>query len=103
MTEQRVKLRKAAPSRGSKPGELRGQAGKGRKPGAVNKIPAALKETILKALEVAGGVDYLARQAVEQPQAFLALLGKALPQDVRATIAAIPITPEQADRVIRGD
>lgn len=103
MEPQRPKERKHAPSRGSKPGELRGNAGKGRKPGTPNKIPAALKETILRALEQAGGTDYLAQQAVKQPQAFLALLGKALPQDVRATIAAVPVTPEQADRVIRGD
>lgn len=77
--------------------------GPGRPKGCPNKMPAALKETILRALDKAGGVDYLADQAVSNPQAFLALLGKALPQDVRATIGAFPLTAEQADRVVNGD
>jgi len=38
---------------------------------------------ILEALDRAGGVDYLRRQAVENPPAFLALVGKVLPKDVR--------------------
>ena len=38
-------------------------AGKGRKPGSQNKVPKALKEMILGALERAGGEDYLLQQA----------------------------------------
>jgi hypothetical protein len=34
---------------------------------------------ILKALDGAGGVDYLQRQAEENPTAFLTLVGKVLP------------------------
>ena len=32
-----------------------------------------------------GGHKYLTQQAIENPQAFLALLGKLLPRDVKAT------------------
>jgi hypothetical protein len=41
---------------------------------------------ILEALDRAGGVDYLQRQAVENAPAVLALVGKVLPKDVRAEI-----------------
>ena len=91
------------PNEPRKLGKSAGNRGLGRKKGVPNKIPAALKETILKALDAAGGVDYLAEQAMVNPQAFMALLGKALPQDIRGTLATIPITPEQADRIINGD
>ena len=36
---------------------------------------------ILKALNRAGGVTYLARQAEENPSAFLSLLGRILPKE----------------------
>lgn len=39
----------------------------------------ALKEMILGALDDAGGQQYLARQADENPVAFMGLLGKVLP------------------------
>jgi hypothetical protein len=75
----------------------------GRPKGVPNRVTTALKETILKSLEQAGGPDYLARQADENPAAYMQLLGKVVPQDVNATIQQLPVTPEQADRVINGD
>ena len=57
----------------------RGNAGKGRPRGALNKTTTALKEMILAALEDAGGQKYLAEQAQKNPSAFMALLGKVLP------------------------
>lgn len=66
----------------------------------MNKIPKALKESILVSLDKAGGVDYLARQAEENPQAYLTLLGKVLPQDVNATVTSKPWTPEQAEAAV---
>ena len=44
---------------------------------------------ILMALDKAGGVDYLHRQAEESPGAFLSLIGKVLP----TTLAGDPQNP----------
>jgi len=68
--------------RGAMPGERRG----GRQAGTPNKIPKALKEMILEALDGAGGVSYLQQQAEKSPGAFLTLVGKILPKDVRAEV-----------------
>lgn len=51
----------------------------GRKAGVPNRVPAALKEMILQALENKGGVEYLERQAENEPVAFMSMLGKVLP------------------------
>jgi hypothetical protein len=60
-----------------------GKRGPGRPKGSVNKVTRELKEMILTALDDAGGVEYLARQAEEKPAAFLALVGKVLPMTVQ--------------------
>lgn len=60
------------------------QMGKGRPKGVVNKNTAALKDMILTALSDAGGVDYLKQQATLNPNAFMTLVGKVLPLDVKA-------------------
>jgi hypothetical protein len=57
-------------------------AGKGRPKGSPNKITAELKDMILKALDEAGGVAYLANTAMTHQAAFLALVGKVLPMQV---------------------
>ena len=41
---------------------------------------------ILQALESAGGTTYLVEQAEKSPQAFLSLLGKLVPAEVRAEL-----------------
>lgn len=51
----------------------------GRKAGVPNRVPAALKEMILQALENKGGVAYLEKQAIDEPVAFMSMLGKVLP------------------------
>lgn len=64
----------------------------GRQKGTPNKITATLKEAILQAAQEAhqeGLVGYLKKQALEQPAAFMTLLGKTLPP-------AIP-QPEDGD------
>ena len=61
-------------------------AGKGRVKGVPNKVTKALKEMILGALDDAGGQDYLVLQAMENPTAFLTLIGKVLPQDIAAKV-----------------
>lgn len=57
-------------------------AGMGRKKGTPNKITAAIKDMVVQALDKAGGVDYLVKQAEETPTAFIGLLGKVLPMQV---------------------
>jgi hypothetical protein len=74
-------------------------AGKGRPKGAQNKTTALLKDAILQAAEAAGReigqdgkptgkggmVEYLTKQANENPGPFLSLLGKVLPMQIAGT------------------
>ena len=64
-------------------GENRGNAGKGRPKGSRNKLNVSLKEMILGALSDAGGKNWLAQQARENPAAFMALLAKLLPLELK--------------------
>ncbi len=63
--------------------------GSGRPKNSLDKGNAALREMILMALDQAGGVDYLHRQAEESPNAFLSLIGKVLP----TTLAGDALNP----------
>lgn len=54
----------------------------GRSKGTPNKVTGDLRSMVLGALEDAGGRKYLAKQAEENPNAFLALLGRCLPKDI---------------------
>lgn len=56
-----------------------GTPGPGRPKGLKNAMTVQVKEMILAALNGAGGVEYLIRQADETPAAFLSLVGKVLP------------------------
>lgn len=60
-----------------------GRRGLGRPKGSRNRIPASVKEMVLEALRNVGGDEYLERQAVENPAAFLGLIGKLLPADIK--------------------
>lgn len=51
--------------------------------GVPNKVTGALKDMILQALSNAGGVEYLMEQAKSQPSAFMALVGRVLPLQVK--------------------
>lgn len=59
------------------------RAGAGRPKGSKNKVTKAVKDMILGALDDAGGQAYLLLQAQTNPNAFLSLLGKVLPSDMR--------------------
>lgn len=63
----------------------KGQSGNanGRPKGAVGKVPTALKDMILQALSDAGGAAYLVEQAKSSPAAFMALVGRVLPLQVK--------------------
>ena len=58
-------------------------AGKGRKKGVPNKVTAALKDMILQSLANVGGIAYLETQAAKNPNAYLALIGRVLPLQVK--------------------
>src|SRR5215475_3077976 len=63
----------------------RSEAGKwGRRSGTPNRVTSDLREMISTALNEAGGVAYLRRQADENPVAFLGLLGKILPRHIES-------------------
>lgn len=61
-----------------------GKPGPGRPKGVSNKVNQELREMILKALDEAGGVQYLVDCAKDPKTAssFLSLLGKVLPMQV---------------------
>lgn len=67
----------------------------GSRKGIPNKVTKALKEMILGALDQAGGQDYLAAQAQDNPGAFLQLVGKVLPM----TLAGDPDAPLRFERI----
>jgi hypothetical protein len=57
------------------PGERRG----GRQKGTPNKADATIKDMVINALQHVGGAQYLARQAEQNPVAFMALVSRVLP------------------------
>jgi len=58
----------------------------GRKKGVANKNVQQLRDMILNALAKAGNDDYLYQQSLENPVAFMNLIGKILPKQIDATI-----------------
>jgi hypothetical protein len=55
----------------------------GRRKGIPNKNTKALKDMILGALEKSGGEEYLVEQAQANPSAFMQLIGKVLPTELK--------------------
>ena len=65
----------------------KGQArpsGSGRRPGSRNMTSLKLREMVFRALheQEGGAVEYLKRQAQEEPKAFLTMIGKLLPTQI---------------------
>lgn len=71
------------PSSTARGAVLKNGPGRGRKKGSPNKVTKSLKDMILGALDAAGGQQYLMDQAILNPNAFLTLIGKVLPSDMR--------------------
>jgi hypothetical protein len=63
-----------------------GKPGPGRPKGSLNKTTAAIKDMVTQALDDAGGVDYLTAQAIDNPTAFLTLVGKVLPLQIAGSL-----------------
>jgi hypothetical protein len=82
-TGLRPKKGKPNPSRGSKPGELRGNAGKGRPKGAKNVVTKAIKDAAIGALNAGDGAQAFFEERKENsPDAFMGFLKGIVPLDV---------------------
>lgn len=68
--------------------------GPGRPKGVPNKANIAIRDMIEGALREAGGQAYLVRQSREQPVAFMGLVARVMPADIRL---AANITVEVID------
>lgn len=66
-----------------KPAVGSGKPGPGRPKGRRNKLTLALKDMILQSLANVGGAKYLEEQAHKQPAAYMALIGRVLPLQVK--------------------
>ncbi len=58
----------------------------GSRKGIPNKVSSDIREMIRGALEAGGGQKWLLEQMKANPKAFMALVGKIIPQQVDATI-----------------
>ncbi len=75
-----------------------GSRGRGRPKGAKNKLPSTLKEMILQSLADAGGSAYLLAQATKNPNAYLSLVGRVLPLQVKEG-GADPVVPTVVNHI----
>ena len=72
----------------------------GRKPGSPNKENKLLRDMILGALDDRGGQEWLARQADENPTAFMQLIAKVLPTQITGGGGG-PLVGEWTVRIVR--
>ena len=60
----------------------------GRKKGTANKITQTLKEMLMGSLDSVGGQEYFERQAEANPVAYMTIIGKLIPNELKAEIDA---------------
>lgn len=60
----------------------------GRVKNTPNKVTTSVRKMILEALDESGGVRYLVEQAQANPIAFMILIGKVIPTEIKADINA---------------
>ena len=78
--------------------------GRGRPKGSPNKSTAAIKEMLLASLDHVGGQAYFQQQAIENPNAYMSLIGKIIPAEVKNQITGADGGPVQhAIKVKFGD
>lgn len=74
----------------TKTGEKRrvgdGTPGPGRPKGQPNKVNADVKAMVLEALHHAGGAEYLYMHALDNPKAFMTLVGRVLPLTLAGSV-----------------
>lgn len=81
-----------------------GNRGRGRPKGAPNKSTAAIKDMLLASLDAVGGQQYFMEQAKENPSAYMTLIGKIIPAEVKSQITGADGGPVQhAIKVKFGD
>ena len=71
------------------------RAGMGRPKGIPNKSTAAIKEMLLASLDSVGGQEYFRKQAEENPHAYMSLIGKIIPSEVKSQITGADGGPIQ--------
>jgi hypothetical protein len=72
-----------------------GQPGPGRPKGVPNKSTAAIKDMLLASLDQVGGQAYFKQQAIENPNAYMSLIGKIIPAEVKNQITGADGGPVQ--------
>lgn len=70
-------------------------AGKGRKPGSVNKTTAAVKETLMAAFDGVGGLEALIEWGKANPTPFYQTWAKLLPTEIKGELEINNVTPEE--------
>jgi hypothetical protein len=63
----------------------------GSRKGRPNKISKIIKIEVLESFRMVGGRHYLARQAEENPTAYMNLLGKVIPQQIESAVGDLKI------------
>ena len=68
-------------------GAVKGKKTGGRKKGTPNKTTKALKDSIMEAFAAVGGAEYLQTVAKDDPKAFMSLLGRVVPTEIKGEIS----------------
>ena len=71
------------------------RAGMGRPAGTKNKTTKAVKEMLMAALDELNGQEYFLEQARENPAAFMSLVGKLIPTEVKNQLTGADNGPIQ--------
>jgi len=69
--------------------------GPGRPKGMPNKTTVDVRNMLIASLDAVGGQEYLQRQAIENPKAYLSLVAKVIPSEVKSQITGADGGPVQ--------